>query len=83
MFYYKKGSTYTASPTEIAGAEEVSQAEYERIRAIVNQRPIPPAGHGYRLTDEMAWELYELPEESELELTEAEAMSIIIYGELS
>lgn len=80
MFYYKRGSTYTASPTEIAGAEAISQQEYKRVKTIVNQKPTPPEGYGYRLTDELAWELYELPQEADPELTAEEALDIIVGG---
>ena len=80
MYYYKRGSTYAASPTEIADAEAMTQAEYERVKAIVNQKPTPPDGYGYRLTDELAWELYELPEDADPELTAEEALDIILGG---
>lgn len=80
MFYYKRGSTYTASPTEIAGAEAISQQEYKRVKAIVTQKPTPPEGYGYRLTADLTWELYELPEEADPELTAEEALDIILGG---
>lgn len=80
MFCYKNGSTYTASHTEIAGAEAITQEEYERIKAIVNQRPMPPDGYGYRLTSDLSWELYELPKEADPELTAEEALNIITGG---
>lgn len=81
MFYYKQGSTYAASPTEIASAEVISQQEYERVKAIVNQKPDPPEGYGYRLTADLTWELYELPEESDPVLTAEEALDIIVGGD--
>ncbi len=80
MFYYKQGSTYTASPTEIVGAEAISQAEYERVKDIVDQRPVPPDGYGYRLYADLTWELYELPKEADPELTAEEALDIIVGG---
>ena len=79
MFYYKQGSTYVASSTEIAGAEAVSQQEYGRVKAIVDQRPVPPDGYGYRLTADLTWELYELPADDP-ELTAEEALDIILGG---
>lgn len=78
MYYYKKGSTYMASPVEIAGAESISRTEYERVKAVVAQKPVPPEGYGYRLTNACTWELYELPPVGEL--TAEEALSIIIGG---
>lgn len=80
MFYYKRGSTYTASPVEIVGAEAISQQEYKRVKAIVNQKPVPPEGYGYRLSADLTWELYELPQEADPELTAEEALDIIVGG---
>lgn len=81
MFYYKQGSTYVARIMEIVDAEAISQQEYERVKAIVNQKPTPPEGYGYRLTVGLTWELYELPEEADPELTAEEALDIILGGD--
>lgn len=49
---------------------EITEAEYNRIKAIIDNRPTAPSGYGYRLTAELEWELYELPiEETEEEAT--------------
>ena len=80
MYYYKRGSTYMASHSEVPGADEITQAEYGRVKAIVDQRPVPPDGYGYRLTADLTWELYELPEEADPELTAEEALDIIVGG---
>lgn len=80
MFYYKNGGTYVASHTEIPTADEISKEEYDRIKAILDSRPSAPEGYGYRLTLEMEWELYEISAEDDPELTEAEALEIILGG---
>ena len=80
MFYYKRGSTYTASPVEIVGPEAISKQEYDRVKAIVNQKPVPPEGYGYRLSADLTWELYDLPEDNDPELTAEEAIDIIVGG---
>lgn len=80
MFYYKQGGTYAASPVEIVGADAISQAEYDRIKTIMHQKPVPPEGYGCRLTADLTWELYELPEETDPELTADEALDIIVGG---
>lgn len=80
MYYYKKGSTYIASPVEITGADAISHAEYDRIKTIMHQKPIPPEGYGYRLTADLTWEPYELPEETDPELTAEEALDIVVGG---
>jgi hypothetical protein len=54
--------------------KEISAAEYNHIKAIIDKRPTAPDGYGYRLTENLEWELYELPPEEpiEEELTETE-----------
>lgn len=79
MYYYKRGSTYMASYSEVPGADAITQAEYERVKAIVDQRPAPPDGYGYRLTTDLTWELYKLPADDP-ELTAEEALDIILGG---
>ena len=79
MYYYKRGTTYMASHSEVPGADEITQAEYGRVKAIVDQRPVPPDGYGYRLTTDLTWELYELPADDP-ELTAEEALDIILGG---
>ena len=60
---------------------EITEAEYNRIKAIIDSRPAAPSGFAYRLTAELEWELYELPAvEEEEELTAEEALDIIVGG---
>lgn len=50
--------------------KEITEAEYNRIKAIIDSRPTAPDGYGYRLTENLEWELYEMPiEEIEEEAT--------------
>ena len=44
-----------------SGGEEICTAEYTRLMALINARPTPPDGYGYRLAAAEAWEMYELP----------------------
>ena len=50
---------------------EITEAEYNRIKSIIDNRPTAPEGFAYRLTKELEWELYEMPtnEEEEEEAT--------------
>ena len=80
MFYYKNGGTYVASHVKISTADEITESEYNKIREIIRNRPTPPEGYGYRLTSDMTWELYEMPEETDPELTDEEALNIIVGG---
>ena len=41
--------------------EEITEAEYNHIKAIIDNRPTAPDGYGYRLTINLEWELYEIP----------------------
>lgn len=54
-----------ASGTHLSG-EIISREEYERIRAAIAAKPTAPAGYGYRLREDLRWELYELPPGPEL-----------------
>ena len=49
---------------------EITAAEYDHIKSIIANRPTAPDGYGYRLTENLEWELYELPPE---EVTDEEA----------
>ena len=52
---------------------EITEAEYNHIKSIIDNRPTAPDGYGYRLTDSLEWELYELPIEEEIvEATETD-----------
>lgn len=43
------------------GGESITEAEYNHIKSIIDNRPTAQCGYGYRLTAELEWELYELP----------------------
>lgn len=47
--------------------KEITEAEYNHIKTIIDNRPTAPDGCGYRLTPELEWELYELPISEEQE----------------
>lgn len=61
-------------------AVEKSDSIYENVIAAIHNRPTAPDGYGYRLREDLTWELYELPvvEEVEEELTNEEAYNIIM-----
>lgn len=61
--------------------KEITETEYNEILSMLHRRPTAPDGFAYRLTENLEWELYELPtEEADPELTEAEALDIILGG---
>lgn len=45
-----------------AGCEEITEQEYNAIKAVIDARPTPTEGYGYRLKTDLTWERYELPE---------------------
>ena len=49
----------------------ISEDEYNSILAAIQSCPSAPNGYGYRLTEDLKWELYELPaiEQSDEEAT--------------
>lgn len=61
--------------------KEITEAEYNNILEIIRQKPVAPDGYGYKLTDNLEWELYEIPtEEVDEEITDEEAFAIITGG---
>ncbi len=62
--------------------EEITETEYNEILSILRNRPTAPEGYGYRLTESLEWELYELPveEETDDEISAEEALEIITGG---
>ena len=41
--------------------EEITAEEYAQIQAVIADRPAPPDGYDYKLTEALEWEQYELP----------------------
>lgn len=72
-----KSGTYYYNGTEI------TETEYNNILAIIRNKPTAPTGFSYRLTDDLEWELYELPiaNSGDEDLTADEALAIIIGGD--
>lgn len=60
--------------------EKITEQEYDTILDAIRNCPTAPDGYGYRLREDLTWELYELPvvEEFEEELTNEEAYNIIM-----
>lgn len=43
------------------GTNAISEAEYQEIKSVIENIPSAPDGYGYRLKENLEWELYELP----------------------
>lgn len=61
------------------GGTEITEAEYNEIRSVIDARPTPPDGYDYRLKTDLTWELYELPPEPE-DVDADEALEILLGG---
>lgn len=44
---------------------EISEEKYAEILNMIRNKPTAPDGYGYRLTDDLKWELYELHAEDQ------------------
>lgn len=67
-----------------AGGVEITETEYNKIMSIIRNRPAAE-GKGYRLKTDLTWEAYDLPPEpepSDDEISDGEALSIIMGGAL-
>jgi hypothetical protein len=65
--------------------ESIDEGTYNLILTAIKSRPEAPEGYAYRLKTDLTWELYELPPEPEpdpdVEITDSEALSIILGGD--
>ena len=62
---------------------KITAEKYNEILTLLRNRPTAPDGYWYRLTESLDWELYELtPVEAEEdpELSDEEALDIIVNG---
>lgn len=59
---------------------EVTDEDYNNILEIINSCPTAPEGFAYRLTVNLEWELYELPVVEDDEITDTEALNILLGG---
>ena len=81
MRYYKEiNDGYISAIGTGNGFTEITEAEYDEIVEILHNQPTPPDGYDYRLKENLEWELYELPPEPEPELSDDEALAILLGG---
>lgn len=63
-------------------AVEKSDSNYEDVLKAINTRPTAPDGYGYRLREDLTWELYELPVVEEVEQYTEEQLDAMSNAEL-
>ena len=85
MRYYKQIiDNYLTAIGTGPGNIEITEAEYNQIISIIQNRP-QSEGKGYRLKTNLTWEEYDLPLElepsDEDEISAEEALDIILGGE--
>lgn len=64
------------------GGVEITEAEYEEILTVIRNKPARTDTTDYRLREDLTWEAYEVepPEPEEEELSDAEALEILLGG---
>ena len=84
MRYYKiLKDGYILSIGKGSGGEDLTESEYTQILDSIRNKPTAPDGHEYRLKSDLTWERLELPvapEDADPDLTDSEALAIILGG---
>lgn len=82
--YFKNiDGEYLVSISTGSGMEEITQEEYEHILSVIHSRPADEPGYTHKLRTDLTWEQVALPPEPEdPEISEKEALAIILGGEV-
>ena len=73
---------YIAAAGRIGNGTQITDEEYREIVSAFEKMPTAPIGYAYKLKDEnLEWELVELPPMPEPELTDEEALAILLGGD--
>jgi hypothetical protein len=72
MYLINKENGYIYSVVSGVNKENsnCTKEEYEKIKNIIENAPSAPSGFGYRLKENLEWELYELPQIQEEDMEE-------------
>ena len=74
---------YIISIGKGAGGENLTESEYTQILDSIRNKPAAPDGYEYRLKSDLTWECLELPvapDDADPDLTDSEALAIILGG---
>lgn len=83
MRYYKLiNDGYIVAVGTGAGGEEITEAEYNSLLEVIRNKPSAENGYDYRLTAELKWERYELPQIEEETAYTAEQLEAMTSTEL-
>jgi hypothetical protein len=64
------------------GGISITKEEYESLISHIHNRPEAPEGYGYRLKEDLTWELYELPPVPEDDEISSDELMDMIEGVL-
>ena len=68
MKYFKNiFNGYIVSVSTMQGQTEITKKEYDEILETIKIMPIAESGFGYRLKNNLTWEVFELPKQDESE----------------
>ena len=56
-----KADGYILGVAEVPFGGNIDKAEFDKVTNVINQMPEPPDGYGYKLKENLEWELYKLP----------------------
>ena len=78
MRYYKNiENRYLTAIGTGNGGNEITEEEYNSLLEHIRSCPEAPDGYGYRLKEDLTWELYELPPIVDEEISGDELMTMI------
>ena len=75
---------YILGLCEVSQGGNITEEEYNRLTNVFMSKPEAPEGYYYMLLEDETWELIKKqpePEPGEEEITDAEAVSILLGGE--
>ena len=83
MKYFKNTEdNYVTAISTGAGMEEITQEEYYQILSVIHSAPTAETGYRYKLKVDLTWERVDAPpEETDPEISDEEALSIILGGD--
>ena len=73
---------YIISITTSSGEAEITKEEYDHILSVIRSRPTAEPGYMYKLKTDLTWEQVEAPpKETDPEVSDREALNIILGGD--
>lgn len=82
MKYWKNSVGIYSGNISPIGGTEITETEYNDILTTIRNIPTAPDGYGYRLREDLTWELYELPIVEETETITADQLADMSNAEL-